>query len=161
VGGGVRDELEAKLVARWPDWFDMKGNIQHTLMPFGFACGDGWFQIIWDLCEGIEKLGPSENFEVIQVKEKFGGLRFYTQGGGSEEEVCLNYDALMDLVHKAEEQSFNTCEECGAPGEVRNTSGWISTLCDTHHLPKPRLVPQLPNDQKGKTEKCVTGKKCK
>ena len=51
-------------------------------MPRGFEHGDGWFDILWRVCEDLEPLvaefevagGPK--FEVLQVKEKFGGLRF-------------------------------------------------------------------------------------
>lgn len=57
-----------------------------------------------------------------QVKEKFGTLRFYYEGG----------DQIVDgLVRMAEALSGSTCEVCGAPGHQRS-GGWIKTLCDTH-----------------------------
>ncbi len=48
-------------------------------MPRGFTHEDGWFDILWRLCVDLEPLvteleragGPK--FEVLQVKEKFGG----------------------------------------------------------------------------------------
>lgn len=59
---------------------------------------------------------------VEQIKEKFGGLRFYHQGG----------DEYVDgLVTMAEEWASRTCEVCGSPGRARQ-GGWIRTLCDTH-----------------------------
>lgn len=58
----------------------------------------------------------------IQVKEKFGGLRFYT-GGATKEHY--NYMTF------AESMSYRTCEMCGAPGK-RYTDGWHMTLCETH-----------------------------
>ena len=43
----MKEELERKLVERWPTWFDVNGSIKRTLMPFGFEHGDGWFGIVW------------------------------------------------------------------------------------------------------------------
>jgi len=57
-----------------------------------------------------------------QVKEKFGGLRFYVNGAT---EKHWNY------ITFAESMSYHTCEECGAPGK-RYTDGWHRTLCDIH-----------------------------
>jgi hypothetical protein len=103
----MRKELEQRLVERWPTWFNMKGDIRETLMPFGFACGDGWFHLIWRLCEQLEPVVAAEEaetglpFQVLQVKEKFGGLRFYP-----------NYtnDAIAALIEAAEIESFHTSE---------------------------------------------------
>jgi hypothetical protein len=58
----------------------------------------------------------------IQVKEKFGTLRFYYNGGD---------DFIDGLERMAESMSAVTCEECGNPG-TRTTGGWIRTLCETH-----------------------------
>ena len=59
--------------------------------------------------------------EATQVKEKFGGLRFYTFG--SNEKI----DALISF---AESMSECTCEKCGRPG-TQNERGWISTRCES------------------------------
>lgn len=59
-----------------------------------------------------------------QVKEKFGGLRFYYSGGDNQ---------IFGMTRIAESMSYRTCEECGAPGKSNN-HGWITTLCDTHRL---------------------------
>ena len=58
-----------------------------------------------------------------QVKEKFGGLRFYMTTGSRE---------IRDLIGKAEKLSFQTCEECGEPGKGRS-GRLITTLCDNCH----------------------------
>lgn len=58
----------------------------------------------------------------VQVKEKFGTLRFYYDGGD---------DFVKGVTYFAESMSSVTCEECGAPGETGGT-GWIRTLCETH-----------------------------
>jgi hypothetical protein len=58
----------------------------------------------------------------VQVKEKFGGLRFYV-GGATEK--------IYDYITFAESMSYRTCEVCGSPGK-RYTDGWHKTLCDVH-----------------------------
>ena len=97
-----------------------------SLMCEGFACGDGWFDIIhalsaiiarhakWNDCEGDEY--PA----AVQVKEKFGGLRFHF---GSD------IDAIDGAVDMAEQMSFRTCEQCGKPGKMHHKENWILTLC--------------------------------
>jgi hypothetical protein len=59
---------------------------------------------------------------VVQVKEKFGTLRFYIQAGTDEH---YNY------ISFAESMSARTCETCGNPGK-RLGHGWIYTACETH-----------------------------
>jgi hypothetical protein len=58
----------------------------------------------------------------FQVKEKFGGLRFYVNGAT---------DKHWNYISFAESMSYRTCEECGAPGKLY-TDGWHRTLCDIH-----------------------------
>jgi hypothetical protein len=58
----------------------------------------------------------------VQVKEKFGGLRFYVQAATKEH---YNY------ISFAESMSYRTCESCGADGKTY-TDGWHTTLCDIH-----------------------------
>ena len=121
--------LEQKLVERWPTWFDIGGDIRHTLMSRGFTHEDGWFDILWRLCVDLEPLvteleregGPK--FEVLQVKEKFGGLRFYVN--------CRRHEAISQRIGIAADESFRTCEVCAQPGTLRE-GGWIKTLCDEH-----------------------------
>jgi hypothetical protein len=84
----MRKELEQKLVERWPTWFDTGGgDVRRTAMPRGFLHGDGWFDLIWRLCEDLEPLvaefevATGRTFEILQVKEKFGGLRIHVNHG--------------------------------------------------------------------------------
>jgi hypothetical protein len=58
----------------------------------------------------------------VQVKEKFGGLRFYVQAAT---------DKHYNYISFAESMSYRTCEECGASGKTY-TDGWHRTLCDIH-----------------------------
>lgn len=60
--------------------------------------------------------------QAVQVKEKFGTLRFYTNCGN---------EYIDGLIAMAEAMSAVTCEECGKPGKVRG-GGWIYVACDEH-----------------------------
>lgn len=80
----------------------------------------GWGGIISSLIEDLFNLGW--NGQLYQIKEKFGGLRFYI-GGGTDE--------MLDRIIQAERDSLNACVECGEPGTQAN-AGWIITLCPTH-----------------------------
>jgi hypothetical protein len=60
--------------------------------------------------------------QFVQIKEKFGTLRMYTNG----------YDDYIDgVIAMAESMSAITCEECGKPGKLRG-GGWYYTACDEH-----------------------------
>lgn len=86
----------------------------------GFEISEGWHPLVKELMEELKKAGW--NGEIRQVKEKFGGLRFYI-GEGSEE--------IWAIIEKYERKSYTICEVCGEPGKPRK-GGWIKTLCDTH-----------------------------
>ena len=80
------------------------------------------------LCEDLEPLVAEVErqtgltFEVLQVKEKVGGLRVYVN--------CRN-DAISERIGIAADESFRTCEVCGQPGKLRE-GRCIKTLCDEH-----------------------------
>lgn len=85
----------------------------------GFYVGPGWLPILDELGAELERLGV----HVQQVKEKFGGLRVYTDADGTEE--------VDTLIREACRRANKTCEECGEPGTLRK-GGWLQTLCDEH-----------------------------
>jgi hypothetical protein len=86
-------------------------------------CEEGWWPIIAQLDRDIAAI--ESDYEVHQIKEKFGGLRFYYAGGTGN-------DARIDeLIAQAERVAAQTCELCGAPGRARGTR-WIRTVCDEH-----------------------------
>ena len=133
----MKQELDELLCQRYPKIFvDRHGDMKQTLMCWGFECGDGWFNIIDRLCSNIqhhvdwaqlqkEKYGRGEGCTqvvAVQIKEKFGTLRFYTNGGDEQ---------IYGMIRMAESMSAVTCEECGAPGTTRS-GGWVRTLCDAH-----------------------------
>lgn len=93
---------------------------------FGIECGLGWKTIVQPLIDLCNKY----NVRIFQVKEKFGGLRFYI------DEAPL---VIHDAIQAAEIESFKTCEICGRPGELRGGS-WLKTTCDAHADGKKSLA---------------------
>jgi len=119
----MKPELEQRLVSRYPSLYkDFHGDPRKTCMAFGFECGDGWFDLIDELSRRITEI--TEDVIASQVKEKFGGLRFYVGGIPTE-----FFEKIDDLIEEAEKKSYEICEVCGKPGEIRD-EGWVSTLCD-------------------------------
>jgi hypothetical protein len=92
----------------------------------GIAVGKGWFDLLNQACRLIQShLDWKPDVPQVvaeQVKEKFGGLRFYVQGGD---------EYTNGIIAMAEQMSMMICEDCGAPGD-RGGDGWITTLCETH-----------------------------
>lgn len=102
---------------------------------FWFECGDGWFDILLRASIELEteiRSYPKEvrdDIVALQVKEKYGTLRFY-----------LSYysEELDEIIQRVESQSACTCETCGKPGKVRG-SFWLYTACDEHVRDVDRL----------------------
>ena len=121
----MNKENTQKLFKRFK-FFRPEKSIKESLMSFGFEHGNGWFQLIWDLCLDIErilKVAPKhirEQFEVIQVKEKFGTLSFYCN---------IGTDEIFDRVNQAEEESAHICEECGSHEGKLYGNGWLKVRC--------------------------------
>lgn len=90
-----------------------------------FNCDSGWNIIIKNLIEDLIELGWDK--KIVQVKEKFGGLRFYVVNGSDE---------IYNRITDAEKESYKTCEKCGEKGELRNDIGWYLTLCENHYIEK-------------------------
>ena len=92
-------------------------------------CDIGWFDILDKALSQMLMLccETGESIKIVQIKEKFGGLRFYIQNGSNE-----MYKRIVD----AENQSYETCETCGEKGEIRRDIGWWMTLCETHYNEK-------------------------
>ena len=130
------DKFTERMTTKFPLMFEGRHG--------GFETGPGWWPIIEALCTNIQehinwqnsnrelllKNNPN-NYEIPkevpqvviqQIKEKFGGLRFYYEGGD---------ERIRGMVIMAESWAGSSCEECGAPG-YRTSEGWIKTLCEFH-----------------------------
>jgi hypothetical protein len=90
--------------------------------------GPGWKDLVTECHEKLLKI--DKNYKPVQVKEKFGGLRFYFDSSFGHKSMQAN--AMNKIVFEYEQKSYKICETCGAPGEPRRNYGWIKTACDEH-----------------------------
>lgn len=123
------DEFEQKMIEKYPEILGVEFG--------GFCINKGWWPVVEALCSNIQnhidhrneqyntyKRGePVQQVVALQIKEKFGGLRFYYTGGD---------DTIRGMVYMAEAWANRVCEDCGAPS-TKKTTGWIKTVCDEHY----------------------------
>lgn len=89
--------------------------------PCGVSYPPGWVPLIEALLKDLLALGWDKDCQ--QVKEKFGGLRFY---------VGEETPEIRQRISLAESESFEVCPVCGAPGSTKN-GVWEFVACDTRH----------------------------
>ena len=116
----MKAELEQKL-----------GNEFNFMEDAYCECGDGWYELLRQLCAEITGAYNEKNLEVdieiAQIKEKFGALRFYYHTSRADPTI---HNIIWKIAEKYEEKSEQVCEVCGADGRLRKKSGWLRTLCD-------------------------------
>jgi len=103
------------LVKKYPDFF-AKQNI-------GFHVGPGWVHIIEDAIKLMIIQELKSYPQAVQIKEKFGGLRWYTNSCTAEQQK---------IIDSAERVCGMICEKCGEPGTLAVSKGWYKTVCDKH-----------------------------
>lgn len=112
----MNNQLEQQLSATFP----FLEEIHHEF-------DDGWYGIIYSLCEKIAEdllLYPNPDFAVLQSKEKYGKLCFYTSS------IPLG-SKIFEYVAEAEAQSAQTCELCGSTEYVDLYGDyWLVTRCE-------------------------------
>lgn len=104
--------------------------------------GGGWCDLVYMLSMAVDGqlkvVKKNERPFAFQIKEKFGGLRFYmaykNEDGSwdTEKEIPKK---IRELISKVEELSLKTCEFCGQPGssDCDYSRSWIKTLCPDCH----------------------------
>jgi hypothetical protein len=129
----MRDELEKQLIEKYPTIFQNVGlPPTESCMSWGMECGDGWYGVIDRLCNSLVSL--NNTVVADQVKEKFGGLRFYAHF--MSDEVERKNDQMWELIDQAELESFSICEMCGMTGRLSTNGHWLKTLCKKHRSEK-------------------------
>ena len=136
-------EKDTLLVKTFPKFYaDRFKSPQESCMSFGVDTGNGWFTIVWEMSEKLEKIINTiqitcafcteeqanctcKEFEpywprAAQIKEKFGILRVYMTSQTKE---------MDEIIAEAENKSSKTCELCGDSGKRRG-GGWVVTECD-------------------------------
>ena len=108
---------------------------------YGFdGVGKGWHHILEALnlvmIKAAVRAQHGATLRVVQVKEKFGGLRVYWEREGFDEGSKM---MLVGAVTLAENLSRYTCEVCGVTAGVKNRPmdgremSRTLTLCPEHH----------------------------
>ena len=133
-GRNPMEELIREAAGGPPDLQDLEARYPQLYRKgMFFECGPGWYGLLDRLSAqleanivAIQARGDLDAFDLelipaaSQVKEKFGGLRFYLEG---------NYPPEMGrLVEEAECLSFHVCEVCGEQGELKG----YQVRCSSH-----------------------------
>ena len=88
-------------------------------MPRGWRIAFG-IDLCKDLKEALIKDNALDKYKIVQIKEKYGGLRWYDNW--STNEICK-------VLNKYEELSYTTCIVCGKPAKYLSR-GWICPFCE-------------------------------
>jgi hypothetical protein len=94
--------------------------------------GDGWYPSLKKICDKIRETNMArpldEQIIIVQVKEKFAGLRVYTYPADQE---------LRSFIADVENETFHICEQCGAEGIETTKQGWRQVALCPDCLKKP------------------------
>jgi hypothetical protein len=100
----------------------MKSLVNYLTEEAAVQCvGRGWEQLIRKVYNAKAGLGIPVG--IIQVKEKWGGLRIYTDYYVKE---------IEDVIKEVCQQSISICETCGAPAGLVQKGTWYQTRCEEH-----------------------------
>lgn len=147
----MHEDLEQQLYQNHPELF-LRGK-----HPVNISCGDGWFNIIDQLCYSI-----CEDYNIAQstlrYAERNASMKLPSQVSykkyisACEEKVALQKELLPALItvrtkfgelmihcmretekisayiNFAERMALCTCERCGNPGTIKRDN-WIEVLC--------------------------------
>jgi len=120
------------LVQKYPSVFkNMDSNVPYDLPS-------GWVKILDDACIELSVILDEERkrnpeapdnplFVPLQIKEKFGGLRFYYMMNTENNDLVRTVQILID---SAEDKSYTVCEVTGKPGELCKNGWHFKTLCE-------------------------------
>ncbi len=133
----MNSELEFKLQENFPFMQRKLKKAEETLYcRWGCECGNGWFNLIYDLCREItkafEREGKPVNIIVKRIKEKFGKLYFYYTFGDDEMDILFRSE-IEKIVKTFEERSTHTCEICGNEGGLHKDT-IIRSLCENCYM---------------------------
>jgi len=84
---------------------------------------EGWYQLVLDCDKELTQIDPG--YQIVQIKQKFGGLRYYFESSP----LLGTRKAMDDVVAKYEAVAAVTCEATGNPGVLmKSAGGWVKTL---------------------------------
>lgn len=99
----------------------------HPEDPYWCVLPEGWTDIVCKMNEHLEALEP--DYILHQVKEKFGGLRYYTHTPNRPND---RDDLFHIIVSYYETLSFTICDQCGEHGTRWIKDGYVRTRCRDH-----------------------------
>lgn len=76
-----------------------------------------------ELREELIKFNFLNKYKVLQIKEKYGELRWYNNG------IPIG-SKIYDIIDKYSELSTHICIYCGRPAKIINNMGWYEPICD-------------------------------
>lgn len=145
----MNSELQIQLCKNHPSIFrEVGGKPDETCMAWGIECGDGWHDLIEALCTEIDaevqhtnRLYPHLKFAVVaaQVKEKYGGLRFYVdfiynhelvEDADAMKKITSRIWEINGMIRIIESLSINVCEDCGGKCKRDTVSIFPKAICD-------------------------------
>ena len=139
-------ELESTLGEDFAFMKRKPGDRSSCYQRYGCGCGDGWYQLIHDLCVEIaaaySRAGREPDIIVEQIKEKFAKLRFYYRFEGASMKLVIDFlgsgtlrfdptdesisedvkalrAEIKSIVRRYEEKSGTVCEYCSGEGSLR------------------------------------------
>ena len=104
-------------------------NLKNKMTPDSYkyiGVDEGWYLIVADCDTDLTAINP--DYQILQIKEKFGTLRYYYKTNSKYRAVV---EAMARYVDEAEIESMYTCEECGERGLLRREIGYRKTLCES------------------------------
>ena len=119
-------------------YFDLMDRYSNLLKELYYIeCNSGWKTVLD--CLFLNLIRHEAHFthledyvplSIIQVKEKFGGLRVYMEGGSIDD---IRIEAFTRLVEAAEKEAYTVCELCGSKQNVKtiaNAHRYVQTSCE-------------------------------
>lgn len=129
-------EATDKYIESHPELKDERENLIDFFSQFykpdryiGIDCGAGWWKILNNGHQALKMIHP--DYTIVQVKEKFGNLRFYVDSYPKSD--TPQGFAVTAIIRYMENLSSKTCEKCGEDSygyvELANSFGWMHTFC--------------------------------
>ena len=108
-----------QLYERFPELYrERTAPLKSSGMAWGFQCGNGWYKIIYEMSQKIQKLSVGGEFApaITQVSKH--------EDGTLHVEARNITPPIQDVITTARETSRLTCEECGyTPAFLRKGKG--------------------------------------
>lgn len=110
---------QKELYLKYPKIFDL--SFTHRV---NWGIPKTWVPLVDSLCQELQEFYDTKQIEqgkCVQVKEKFGTLRFYTH---------VSLDGEDEIISKYERKSMEICQECGCTDcNIIKTKSWVTYLC--------------------------------